>query len=177
MDEKKEHIRAARDWLGRAEDALSKRDDVEGDLKLILAKAELEHASPSARTRRLGSRLSRAAAFAAAACIACLVVFFVRGGEEPASAPAPKVAQEAAPAVSQTAALEESAAPAAPAAAAVQEAPAVPAAAPRAEAAPPAPERTEPPMSEPAAPAPETSPVPSPEMQKLMQSAGEVLRK
>ncbi len=35
------HVRAAREWLGRAEESLGKSEDVRGDLNLMLARAEL----------------------------------------------------------------------------------------------------------------------------------------
>ncbi len=47
------HIRAARDWLGRAEDSISRENDVQGDLKLMLAQAELAHVRSCPRSRRL----------------------------------------------------------------------------------------------------------------------------
>lgn len=47
------HIRAARDWLGRAEDSLAQENDVQGDLKLMLARAELAHVGQSPRSRTL----------------------------------------------------------------------------------------------------------------------------
>ena len=42
---RRKSIRAARDWLMGAEDALAGQDDLAGDLKLMLARAELERAS------------------------------------------------------------------------------------------------------------------------------------
>ena len=33
------HIKAAKEWLGQAEDSLEKERDIQGDLKLMLAKA------------------------------------------------------------------------------------------------------------------------------------------
>ena len=40
----KRHVRAAREWLGHAEDSLDRREDVRGDLDLMLASAELARA-------------------------------------------------------------------------------------------------------------------------------------
>ncbi len=48
-----EHIRAARDWLGEAEHSLAREDDIQGDLKVMLAKAELAQVQDSPRTSRL----------------------------------------------------------------------------------------------------------------------------
>ena len=39
-----QHIAAARNWLNRAEDSLEQEDDIQGDLKLMLAQAELQRA-------------------------------------------------------------------------------------------------------------------------------------
>ena len=49
----KNHIRAARDWLGQAEHSLDHENDVQGDLKLMLAKAELSRIQASPRVNRL----------------------------------------------------------------------------------------------------------------------------
>ena len=45
----KNHIRAARDWLGQAEHLLDHENDVQGDLKLMLARAELSKVQESPR--------------------------------------------------------------------------------------------------------------------------------
>ena len=57
--ERAKSIRAARDWLTGAEDALAGEDDPAGDLKLMLARAELARiaADRRARLRRLALRL------------------------------------------------------------------------------------------------------------------------
>ena len=49
----KQHIRAARDWLGKAESSLEQQNDVEGDLKLMLARAELSHVKESPQSQKL----------------------------------------------------------------------------------------------------------------------------
>ena len=38
------HIAAAKGWLSRAEDSLARENDIQGDLKLMLAQAELQRA-------------------------------------------------------------------------------------------------------------------------------------
>ena len=43
------HVRAAREWLGRAEDSLDRAEDVRGDLNLMLAQAELTRAQEMER--------------------------------------------------------------------------------------------------------------------------------
>ena len=45
------HVRAAREWLGRAEDSLDRAEDVRGDLNLMLAQAELTRAQEMERSR------------------------------------------------------------------------------------------------------------------------------
>ncbi len=50
------HIRAARDWLGQAEDSLQAEQDVRGDLKLLLARAELQHIQEKRKLKDMGRR-------------------------------------------------------------------------------------------------------------------------
>ena len=64
------HIRAARDWLGKAEDSLAQENDVQGDLKLMLAKAELAQVGQSHRSRTLSVWGRRGAAFLVAVALA-----------------------------------------------------------------------------------------------------------
>ena len=40
----RQHITAAKGWLSRAEDSLAQKNDIQGDLKLMLAQAELKRA-------------------------------------------------------------------------------------------------------------------------------------
>ena len=57
--ERAKSIRAARDWLAGGENALAGEDDLAGDLKLMLARAELARiaADRRARLRRWAARL------------------------------------------------------------------------------------------------------------------------
>ena len=48
----KNHIKAAREWLCKAEDSLDKDNNIQGDLNLMLAQAELQRANESAQGRR-----------------------------------------------------------------------------------------------------------------------------
>ena len=87
-DSKRARIRAARDWLGQADASLDRKEDVQGDLKLMLAKAELEGAAPGKKTRRLKCWLSRGAALA----LAVLIALFIESwslDREPVQEPAP----------------------------------------------------------------------------------------
>lgn len=72
-DSKRARIQAARDWLGQADASLDRKEDVQGDLKLMLAKAELEGAAPGKKTRMLKSWISRGAALALAVLIALFI--------------------------------------------------------------------------------------------------------
>ena len=63
------HVKAAKDWLGRAESSLEKEEDVRGGLNLMLAEAELQRA----RETRTGKSAAR---FLAPA----LAVLLVAGG-------------------------------------------------------------------------------------------------
>ncbi|MGN0940968.1 MAG: hypothetical protein ACI4OA_04610 [Selenomonadaceae bacterium] len=56
----KKHVRAAREWLGEAEESIEGDDTIRGDLSLMLAQAELTHAKEKAELsprRRWASRL------------------------------------------------------------------------------------------------------------------------
>ena len=172
------HIRAARDWLGRAEDSLAREDDVQGDLKLMLARAELARVGQSHRSRALAQWGRRSAALLVALALAGGVLW----GNDPAAS---KVENPAAVGSSQSdaaqytpaeekgmdkavdktvEALPAEPAPQAPveAAAPVRQSPAATEAKPSAAASP---------VSPPAKPQP-----PAVEKQQLMQAAGKILR-
>ena len=78
-DEKKQQsIRAARDWLDEADASLSKGSGIRGDLKVMLAQAELRHAQedePEARGTVWRRRLARLLPLTAAAVIAALAFY------------------------------------------------------------------------------------------------------
>ena len=81
-DSKRARIKAARDWLGQADDSLERADELQGDLKLMLAKAELEGASPGKIICKLRKWLSRGAALV----VAVLLVLAIENwpfGREP----------------------------------------------------------------------------------------------
>ena len=84
----KNHIRAAKEWLGQAEHSLDSEDDLKSELKLMLAKAELKRADEtddgfSARKiTTAGAWLKRLAApLVAAAAAFWLGVFPADDGE------------------------------------------------------------------------------------------------
>ena len=90
---RKRSIRAARDWLAGAEDALAGADDVSGDLKLMLARAELACMTSTrrARLRRRARILLPALALVALA----LWGLWYAQVQEPAAVPAAAVEERA----------------------------------------------------------------------------------
>ena len=79
------HVKAAKDWLGRAESSLEKEEDVRGGLNLMLAEAELQRA----RETRKGKRFGRFLAPALAVLLALGGIALQRSAE-PMAAPAEK---------------------------------------------------------------------------------------
>lgn len=79
------HVKAAKDWLGRAESSLEKAEDVRSGLNLMLAEAELQRA----RETRKGKRFARFLAPALAVLLALGGVALQRSAE-PTASPAEK---------------------------------------------------------------------------------------
>lgn len=169
------HIRAARDWLGRAEDSLSRENDVQGDLKLMLAKAELAHVGHCPRSRTLllwGRRL-------AALLVAVGLVAALWQPEGKSTVPVPADNSMTAASSQQSVALDNSPAekqpelpPAVPVAETPEKYPSQPT--PVTESAPArAAEAVAPP---PVSPAAKQHQLPDANKQQLMQSAGKILR-
>lgn len=67
---KQEHIRAARNWLGQAEHSLARDREAQGDLKLLLARAELARAESGSPWPRLSAGAVKGGAFLAALALA-----------------------------------------------------------------------------------------------------------
>ena len=194
-----QRIRAARDWLDEADASLSEGSGIRGDLKVMLAQAELRHAQeaePEARSAVWRRRLARLLPLTAAAVFAALAFYLtpaVAPPQETAGIPAPPAEMQAQPSDGTEEAAQPEAAvepdgsasvsvDASPlpavatpssAEAAVPDAGSVMSAASSREAAAPssAPSQAAQPAAAPAAPA-----VPAPETQKLMQTAGKALR-
>lgn len=74
----RQHIRAARDWLGRAESSMDKKNDVRGDLNLMLAQAELQRARETKGLTKRASWLVRLAPLAAALLLVAGCLSFLR---------------------------------------------------------------------------------------------------
>lgn len=186
-ESKRARIQAARDWLGQADDSLGRADELQGDLKLMLAKAELEGASPGRGVRRLRKWLARGAALAVAVLIALAIENWPLGREPaqerlslPAEAPAAATEPVAERAGGDGQGAREAAGP---------EGSSLPPREMAAETAPAPPVQEEPParegVFEAGTPQSAVTPhltyappqVPSADKQKLMQEAGEVLRR
>ena len=71
------HIRAASDWLQQADKSIEREEDLKGDLKLMLAKAELQNAEK----HQDRSRLTKFLSFFTAAMIA-LAILWLNGDSE-----------------------------------------------------------------------------------------------
>jgi hypothetical protein len=85
----KNHVRAAREWLGQAEHSLDNKEDIRGDLNVMLAQAELQRAKETKELMPMQRWLYRLAPVAVA-------VLFVVGSllfwhwEQPRSVGAPE---------------------------------------------------------------------------------------
>ena len=181
---KTHHIRAARRWLGKAESSLEDRNDIQGDLKLMLARAELSRVEEAPRTARLKRWVRHLLPVAAALVIAgAFLLPLPQAGEavqESASA-VPRqensehVSMPAEPAQKSASITSVTSEPADP-----PEEKAVPARAEESSATPkpvePAPVTTESVTSSTQQAPVQTARVPSADKQKLMQSAGKALR-
>lgn len=93
------HLRSARVWLTRAEESFDKNSKIRGELDLILAQAELQHAREtglSRQERRLFPFLRQATSFVLAAAIIAVGFGAYWGfSERHAAVPIPLAAQEA----------------------------------------------------------------------------------
>lgn len=78
------HVRAAREWLGRAEDSLDRAEDVRSDLNLMLAQAELMRAKETERPSAPMIWARRVAPFCIAAVLAGGSLWAWRAGVPPA---------------------------------------------------------------------------------------------
>ena len=175
--ERAKSIRAARDWLTGAEHALAGEDDLAGDLKLMLARAELARivADRRARMRRLARWLLPTLA---AAAVLAYFVWDMSSAEETVSPPPAQRAQRHVDAPAFAADTVERAAP-------LTETPPT-AAAPPKEAPAPSVEHAQPQAetaATPSVPAPVQSAAPAQrrqmpdaDMQRLMQVGGKILR-
>ena len=171
------HVRAAREWLGRAEDSLDRAEDVRGDLNLMLARAELARAQETERPRPSVIWARRLAPLCAAVLLAGGAVWAWKSAIPPAPASIERRTEEAAAGASQR--LGES-----PPLPAIPQADAAPAQEETvSESVPLAPEFREEseetavsPPEENTPPEPQGARIPAEDMQRLMSSAGQSLR-
>lgn len=100
----KKHVKAAKEWLGKAEQSFDQENEIRGDLNLMLAQAELKHAQ---ETKKIGKKKKRYQSLLIhgilAASVAGLVVVAGFGGfgftAKPVNSVIPmKAAQQALPA-------------------------------------------------------------------------------
>ena len=177
-EERKRSIRAARDWLAGAEDALAGADDVSGDLKLMLARAELA-CTTSTRRARLRRRARILLPALALVALALWGLWYAQV-QEPAAVPASAEIEERAEIPAAQSPVEEAPVPvpqttvaAASLSPHVTEGAETPAAA--AHETPAAAPAVHESAAPPAAHAP-ASRLPSADMQHLMQVGGKILR-
>lgn len=177
----KNHIRAARDWLGQAEHSLDNDNDVRGDLKLMLAKAELAQVKDSPRSAKIRRWAGRILPALVAVCLIVAGMAALPQGktvpmppQQDASVPVENVAEKTGTAEMPSQEQRPEALPGKDAPEPQPMPDNVPKAAPMTQ----VPEKTQSvPMAENAAPAAKQSGrTPDAETQKLMQSAGKVLR-
>lgn len=100
MDDKRKmerhHIQAAKEWLDGAERSLEGRDEVRGDLRVMLAKAELAHVGTGKHVSLLRCVGAYLLPVALAGIIAAGIVYGLHQGEEAERPEPPAVAQKGA---------------------------------------------------------------------------------
>ena len=195
-EQKQQSIRAARDWLTEADASLTSGSGLKGDLKVMLAQAELQRAQeaePSGRFQRARRWAWRIVPLTTAAIVVALAWFLTPAVAPPETAIIPsRSAEIEAPAQSgehttETVMQEAAAVPGPSALANGNKATQAPVAGTenntaasdekREDVAATMTEETSPAAPQAAAAQPSTPAVPAPETQKLMQSAGKALRK
>jgi len=169
--ERAKSIRAARDWLTGAEHALAGEDDLAGDLKLMLARAELARIAADRR-----ARIRRWTALILPPLAAAGILAWLIWESPPVKEPVAAAVQREEPRVETPLPLPEESAPAVQATTEPMEHPTAPPAVPQT-----MPERTEAVAAAPApAQADTTLParpqMPNVDLQRLMQVGGKILR-
>ena len=89
----RKHIKAATDWLQQADKSIERKEDLKGDLKLMLAKAELQNAEKHQNR----SRLTKVLSFSTAALIALAILWINDSSEEISQLSTPSVSTSSAP--------------------------------------------------------------------------------
>lgn len=78
----RQHITAAKGWLSRAEDSLEQENDIQGDLKLMLAQAELKRAQEKNDKKLCVRWFKRLAPGALACALALGGIIYAQQSEE-----------------------------------------------------------------------------------------------
>lgn len=83
----RQHITAAKGWLSRAEDSLEQENDIQGDLKLMLAQAELKRAQEKNDKKLCVRWFKRLAPGALACALALGGIIYAQQAEDSPSLP------------------------------------------------------------------------------------------
>ena len=83
----RQHITAAKGWLSRAEDSLEQENDIQGDLKLMLAQAELKRAQEKNDKKLCVRWFKRLAPGALACALALGGIIYAQQSEDSPSLP------------------------------------------------------------------------------------------
>lgn len=83
----RQHITAAKGWLSRAEDSLEQENDIQGDLKLMLAQAELKRAQEKNDKKLCVRWFKRLAPGALACALALGGIIYAQQSEDSLSLP------------------------------------------------------------------------------------------
>lgn len=83
----RQHITAAKGWLSRAEDSLEQENDIQGDLKLMLAQAELKRAQEKNDKKLCVRWFKRLAPGALACALALGGIIYAQQSEDSSSLP------------------------------------------------------------------------------------------
>lgn len=78
----RQHITAAKGWLSQAEDSLAQENDIQGDLKLMLAQAELKRAQEKNDKKLCVRWFKRLAPGVLACCLALGAIIYVQPTHE-----------------------------------------------------------------------------------------------
>ena len=83
----RQHITAAKGWLSRAEDSLEQENDIQGDLRLMLAQAELKRAQEKNDKKLCVRWFKRLAPGALACALALGGIIYAQQSEDSLSLP------------------------------------------------------------------------------------------
>lgn len=93
----KKHVTAAKEWLGRAEHSLDEKNDIKGDLNLMLAQAEMQRARETKHPKRNHTWMMRLTPAALAAIIVFGGMGLLKEQEIPVAQPIKTIVEQGAP--------------------------------------------------------------------------------